>query len=106
MIRFLSIGCIKLYQKFISPKKGFGCAYRIKHGGTGCSGAIIKIIEENSILDWRKLIKKRFNDCKLAAEEIKKDGSKKCKKCKECKAGDACDFGCDVFDACDGCDFF
>lgn len=105
MLRFLSIGGIKLYQKFISPRKGFGCAYRIKHGGTGCSGAIIKIIEENSVFEWRKLIRERFDNCTKAAQELKKEKNKKCKKCKNI-GGDACDFGCDVFDGCDGCDPF
>lgn len=96
MIRYLSIACIKLYQKFISPKKGYRCAHSVLHGGTGCSGAVIQIINENSIFSWRKLIKQRFSDCKSASKELKE--KKKNKNClKKCDISDACD-------SCDACD--
>ena len=29
---------IRLYQRFISPYKGFSCAYRVHTGLPGCSG--------------------------------------------------------------------
>jgi len=33
----LALGGIWAYQQYISPNKGFRCAYAIRHGGTGCS---------------------------------------------------------------------
>jgi len=102
MIKMTLIYGIKLYQKFISPKKGYRCAHSVVHGGTGCSGAVIKIIKENSFFSWRNLINKRFADCKQANIQHKKDKKEKngCKKCLP-------DFedGCDLLDGCDGCDF-
>jgi putative component of membrane protein insertase Oxa1/YidC/SpoIIIJ protein YidD len=111
MLRFFIRLGIKGYQKFISPRKGYRCAYSVRHGGSGCSGAVLQIIEENSIFTWRKLIKERFSNCKIAYEEIKKEKkrrkNKKCDSCepdtckkerwkKSCDLSDTCD--CDVLD--------
>lgn len=101
MLRFLFILPIKGYQKFISPKKGYRCAYSVKNGGTGCSGAVIEIIEKASIFEWRSLIKERFEGCKKASESLKKE--KKTGKCKgSCKSGkDSAKRNCDPSDAID-----
>jgi putative component of membrane protein insertase Oxa1/YidC/SpoIIIJ protein YidD len=37
-----AVNTINWYQSDISPKKGFCCAYRIKHGGLSCSAVIKK----------------------------------------------------------------
>jgi putative component of membrane protein insertase Oxa1/YidC/SpoIIIJ protein YidD len=37
-----AVNTINWYQIYISPKKGFCCAYRIKHGGLSCSAVIKK----------------------------------------------------------------
>lgn len=99
MIRKSIVFGIKLYQKFISPKKGYRCAHSVVHGGTGCSGAVIKIIQETSIFSWRGLINKRFADCKEAHIKYQEDKKDKKNKCKP-------DFedGCDLLDGCDSCD--
>ncbi len=101
MIRFLAIIPIKIYQHVISPKKGFRCAYSVKNGGSGCSGAVIEIIEKSSIFEWRKLIKNRFSACKKASEDLKKE--KKNGKCNRCKKMNVCDGGLDCADSMD-CD--
>ena len=72
MIKNICVFGIKLYQRFISPKKGYRCAHSVLHGDTGCSGAVIKIIENNSIFSWKNLISKRFEECKLANIQLKK----------------------------------
>lgn len=100
MLRFFAILPIKFYQHVISPRKGYRCAHSIKHGGTGCSGAVIKIIETTSIFQWRSLIKKRFADCKQAHEDLKKDRKGRCDKC---KPSSVCEAGCNIGDAFD-CD--
>lgn len=108
MIRSFSIFCIRLYQKYLSPRKGYRCAHSVLHGDTGCSGAVIQIIQENSIMEWRKLIRTRFDNCRLAHEELKEKKKDKNGKCSRCKnklksgCGDGADCGLDFLD-CDGC---
>ena len=84
MIRKTIILCIKGYQKFISPKKGFTCAHSKLHGGTGCSGAVIKIIQEVPLVQWKEKISNRFESCKQSSMELKKERSKKEGKCSKC----------------------
>ncbi|MGB6170093.1 MAG: membrane protein insertion efficiency factor YidD, partial [Geitlerinemataceae cyanobacterium] len=33
----VTIGIVRGYQKYLSPHKGFSCAYRKLHGGVSCS---------------------------------------------------------------------
>lgn len=63
-----SIALINGYQRYLSPRKGFSCAYRIYYqDSTGCSGYAKRAITENGLLRAIPLIRKRFADCKAAA---------------------------------------
>ena len=44
MLRYLALCAIRFYQRHLSPKKGFGCAYRIVYGGCGCSDVGYRLI--------------------------------------------------------------
>lgn len=67
MLTWTSLALIDGYQRHISPRKGFCCAYRVRHGGPGCSGFAKRAIAELGL--WRALpqIRQRFADCKAAA---------------------------------------
>ncbi|WP_242511702.1 membrane protein insertion efficiency factor YidD [Pengzhenrongella frigida] len=41
-----AIGC---YQDHISPRKGWGCAHRIAHGGPSCSSAVRDLVARRGI---------------------------------------------------------
>ena len=111
MIYRLAIG---VYQQKISPHKGFRCAYSVEHGGPGCSGAILSILEQNGLFRSWGLIKERFHSCDSAAMERadrKKREGKPSKKpsgpCGFSRSADACgDVGdCVPSGKCDGpCD--
>lgn len=113
MIRKLPISIIKIYQKYISPKKGYRCAHSILHGGTGCSGAVIEIIQKESVFKWRKKIKNRFLNCKNANIKLKKTNNDKKKKSKcdgscrhaDCTFIDSPFFDCGDIGDCGGCSF-
>lgn len=83
---------IGFYQNFISPKKGFRCAHSLEHGGPGCSGAVLRILEENGLRGGYSLISQRFADCSDSAqkrrerEERKRQKEKKSDSC----AADSC----------------
>jgi putative component of membrane protein insertase Oxa1/YidC/SpoIIIJ protein YidD len=64
------------YQKHLSPRKGFRCAYALEHGGPGCSGAILEILESDGLFGGISAIKSRFISCKDAAQERKERKAK------------------------------
>ena len=93
--------CIRFYQKYISPYKGFRCAHSVLHGGPGCSGAVLTIVEDKGLIRGFPQIRARFQSCKAAYLSIQKD--------KEKKPGDrksycteACDCGSDLASCSDG----
>lgn len=103
----LAIGA---YQQRISPHKGYRCAYSVTHGGPGCSGAVLSILEENGLFRGWSLIKQRFHNCDSAAKEReerkKRDGRPSKNRCALSNAIDTCGDVGDCFDGpCDNsCD--
>jgi putative component of membrane protein insertase Oxa1/YidC/SpoIIIJ protein YidD len=67
----LAIRSITLYQKYISPVKGYSCAYRVFHNDLSCSDYCKNEIKSLGILKGIKSTLKRFNECKLAALAIR-----------------------------------
>ena len=63
---WLALGLIGIYQRWISPRKGFRCAHAVLHGGTGCSGFAKQAIHQYGL--WRAigLMRQRFRDCHAA----------------------------------------
>lgn len=82
---------IGLYQKHLSPRKGYRCAYSLENGGTGCSGAVLRILEENGLWKGWSLIQQRFEECGDAAEKRKKRQRDEKKKGSDCLPQSACD---------------
>ncbi len=91
ILRFL----IKLYQNHLSPRKGYRCAYSLEHGGTGCSGAVLDILEKKGAIGGWTDIKQRFASCEDAAEERKKRKKRR----ENGKPDTTKDCGCSIADA-------
>lgn len=73
-----AVTAIKCYKKFISPFKGFKCAYAVNHG-ISCSTVANNLIKEHGVIAARPLIKQQFTDCRSEFEKIKNDkGSSSC----------------------------
>jgi len=64
--RFVSIQLIEGDQKYISPRKGFSCAYRIQQGGESCSQYAKRQIQKRGLLNAIALVGRRFQACKAA----------------------------------------
>ena len=75
---------IRFYQKLISPRKGYRCAHSLEHGGPGCSGAVLEILEEHGLWHGYGLISQRFADCSDSAEKRRKREEKRRNKGKGC----------------------
>ena len=76
----LALLLISSYQKYISPYKGYSCAYRVATGDVGCSGYGKKVIGRFGIIKGYALLKRRFIDCKICKDELDKEKSHNHKK--------------------------
>ena len=81
MIRRLAIDLTDIYKGFVSPRKGFNCAYRIVHGGDSCSSKIRAVISDEPMCEWISGILSQFHACSLAQKlqesEKEKENDKK-----------------------------
>jgi putative component of membrane protein insertase Oxa1/YidC/SpoIIIJ protein YidD len=94
-VKYLVILLIVIYQKFISPFKGFRCAYAVLHGGDSCSEAVKKIVRDKGPFGGRRDIRARFQACKEANETLIRNGQRRrgqndCDECPDCDCTDAC----------------
>ena len=58
---------IKGYQRYLSPYKGFCCAYRVCHGGESCSQFVRNSILQYGAFAAYGVSRRRLRDCKQAA---------------------------------------
>ena len=66
LMKYVSVALIKAYQKYISPYKGYSCAYRILYGGESCSEYVKNTILQQGTLEALILSRQRFNRCQEA----------------------------------------
>lgn len=110
MLSRLALVAIGGYQRHLSPRKGYACAYRVAHGGTGCSGYAKAAIADLGLLRAIPAIRQRFADCRDAAEELR-DAKRKRQKDKwydHCDCTSGCEIpmtrGCGKVDKTPDCD--
>ena len=66
MLRAGAIGLIGVYQRRLSPLKGFTCAHLVLHGGVSCSQAVKLAIAEGGLLAGWRAVRARARDCRAA----------------------------------------
>jgi putative component of membrane protein insertase Oxa1/YidC/SpoIIIJ protein YidD len=76
LVGSLAISMIVAYQRFISPYKGFHCAFRRAHGGPGCSEFGKQAIREHGFSNGIRILRQRFRECAVAAQELRESDSK------------------------------
>jgi putative component of membrane protein insertase Oxa1/YidC/SpoIIIJ protein YidD len=67
------VACISSYQKHISPRKGWNCAYRVRNGGESCSQWIKIAVMQHGCITAIPLIRTRFAACKEAANSLRRE---------------------------------
>lgn len=104
------------YQRFVSPYKGFHCAFHAHTGRDTCSGYGYRVFARyGSVRGWR-LLRRRFGACSEVAQlyrsrpatkalprAIRQGGFVDCGGCELPAVGDACDFLGSVGDAFECC---
>ena len=65
-MKALALWAIRLYQRTISPRKGFCCAYRAHTGHASCSALGYRAIRRFGVLDGMTVLRSRLYKCGLA----------------------------------------
>ncbi len=65
-----AVMAINGYQRYISPHKGFCCAYRVATGEVSCSEYVKQAIIRNGLFRSLSEIRRRFRDCKESARYL------------------------------------
>jgi putative component of membrane protein insertase Oxa1/YidC/SpoIIIJ protein YidD len=63
----VAIRLIALYQRHVSPRKGFRCAYGVRHGRDSCSRFARRAIERCGVVAGMRLVRRRFARCRTAS---------------------------------------
>lgn len=66
---------IRGYQRHLSPRKGFTCAYLVAEGGRSCSAVIRTIVAERGILGGLAPAISQFLACGRAASRLSRSGT-------------------------------
>jgi hypothetical protein len=92
------IGLISLYQRYLSPYKGFLCAHAYWYQGDSCSVAVKTIIVEQGIIQGYTDIRHRFKAYRYAYEEILRDDKRKEEQRRKDReyVCDRCKHSCDI----------
>jgi uncharacterized protein len=97
-VKILALSAIRFYQRFISPYKGFGCAYRIHTGRCSCSALGYRAVRMHGVLKGLGIIGQRTRLCGV----VHRRHARAAPRYHAYQRG-FCDVGCDV--QCDvGCD--
>ena len=70
MSAYVAALCIRLYQRFISPYKGYRCAHRALHGGPSCSEFARLYALDHGLWAMLAALRIRFRECRLAKETM------------------------------------
>jgi len=92
-MRALALAGIGLYQRYVSPYKGFCCAYRAHTGGASCSQLAFRAIRRLGVITGLGVLRWRLAECAAAYK-----ARHAAKQRKEQRG--SCDAPCDI--PCDG----
>jgi putative component of membrane protein insertase Oxa1/YidC/SpoIIIJ protein YidD len=70
MLRYAAAGSISAYQKWLSPRKGFCCAFGKATGQWTCSSYAKRIVSEHGTLALAKAMPRQFARCRSAQARL------------------------------------
>jgi putative component of membrane protein insertase Oxa1/YidC/SpoIIIJ protein YidD len=97
-MRQLALFSIEVYQRYLSPHKGFCCAYRAHTGRRSCSALGYRAIRRYGVVDGMAVLRQRLRKCGVVH---RRHHMQRQRGALRSQRGD-CDPGCDA--SCDGCD--
>ena len=90
-MRQFVLGAIRAYQRYVSPYKGFCCAYRTHTGRSSCSQLGYRAVRRFGVLSGLRLIRQRTFLCGVAHRRHRAS----IQRAPQSQRG-ACDLACDV----------
>jgi uncharacterized protein len=63
VLRALALWAIRVYQRWVSPHKGFACAHRVHQGGASCSAVGLRLIRRHGLRRGLPLLRQRLGRC-------------------------------------------
>lgn len=63
----LAVAAVVAYQRWISPRKGFACAHRLRHGGPSCSEFVKQRIAHEGLRAALASLRPRLDSCRAAS---------------------------------------
>ena len=110
----MGVALIEAYQRWLSPRKGFRCAYGVMHGDGTCSSVGKRIMRERGVFAFFRLMPKQFAACRTAAAALNNETEEERKRRhaqkrgwlqrKSSSDGDDCDLDCIPDIDCSGSD--
>jgi putative component of membrane protein insertase Oxa1/YidC/SpoIIIJ protein YidD len=89
-MRQVALAAIRAYQRYLSPYKGFCCAYRRHTGRGSCSALGYRAVSRYGVLGGLSLIRRRTQLCGVAYRRFQ------CHSLHRRGQRGACDIGCDL----------
>lgn len=71
---------IDLYQRQLSPRKGFRCAYGSLYGAGTCSSIGKQIMREGGVFAFLRLMPEQFAACKAATMQLRNESEEERKR--------------------------
>ena len=100
----LALWAIRLYQRYLSPLKGFSCAYRVHRGGASCSAYGYRVIGRRGLLAGLRLLNRRLDRCgEVSRSRVEAANPLLHHQRGECGVLDVCDCATDSSWGCDHC---
>lgn len=66
LTKMIVVFLISFYQRFLSPLKGFSCAYRVYHDSPSCSAYVKQVFLEQDFKVAIAMANQRFGECEEA----------------------------------------
>ena len=95
-MRRIALTAIRLYQRYVSPHKGFSCAYRRHTGRAGCSAFGYRAVRRYGVIRGALLVRSRTRLCGAVHRDLVE---RRPERRMNAQRG-LCDLACDV----PGCD--
>ncbi|RYY70807.1 MAG: membrane protein insertion efficiency factor YidD [Comamonadaceae bacterium] len=92
----LTLAAIRAYQRFVSPYKGFSCAYRCHTGCASCSALGYRAIRRFGVLRGAGILRQRLERCTVAHQRYTPMARARLQQAGYCDL--SCDLPCDIHD--------
>ncbi|RYY64057.1 MAG: membrane protein insertion efficiency factor YidD [Comamonadaceae bacterium] len=100
----LTLAAIRVYQRFVSPYKGFSCAYRCHTGCASCSALGFRAIRRYGVWRGGGILGRRLERCTVAHRRYAPMARARLKQAGHCDLScDLHDLGCADIAACNDC---